>query len=1596
MGENPRLALIEKLKAEMATTSDPAKKASIEKVIDKLSRSKTYDSLFGLDSKDIFKRGANAEKMKRFESWLAKMAKENPGIKAFQPVVKSGEIPLPGGVDVSRLEPARNITNNVLNMDEYIVRTRDGKTEALKVVANYYGDTMGDVGRALVDSGVKKIGYFGTAGGVSTPEHPVKVGDIHIPKKIYDPHGNLANEGVENAFLHSLKPESLDPSLRKSVKLGTNLGNVRSPMVETNDWLEKVKSEGLNSVEVETSHLARGVREAAKNNGVKPELYTSVIISDVPGSEETLDKLDPSKRKKSFSRMLDQYLDVMGIEDIALREKTTSAERINPTFVDAPTDKAYRLAEKLLPKRLKDHVMLRDHIARILRENLGSQALENINLEKKVRVEDLPLPEAVKADLRGRIEQPYSDKALLRELEFGNAKLSFLAKALNENAHGRNFDLKLLGDMAKGTFNGREILFTVDNADPAFREMIKKKVAELNNGKGPKLRFVENPTGMPEISLKNGRGFLTQPDYLQKVYADRMYEKSGLILRNDWAGRPVFEYDDLRRKEGRNPSMLEALAEAGLYANYSAASNSPEVDINSEKFKRFKAKVEKYGGSIEFIDPATDPRWEAGATGKTIVDADGKIKILLPKGKKVRSLAMLEEFTHLMDLRRMINEYGSDKVREVFEKANSGDKQARARLLNMEARAKKMALLNMDKSNPLRAEVEKELKAINSELDKMYDRTKDVKKLIEAEDYYSLGRKMEELVKKRGMLEKVDAEMRRVIRENIEILKYGDLTPESKKITLVRGVKNDKVWGEKNGRPFMLNNRVNHGRSGWDNRFEAGFERYLKEAHSRNGDGSIIKLETLMYDHAASSNNSARSFLISSSGTAKSIWGPPFYVIRVNPKRALFNYKSPFPNEAEVLIPFFVLPNEIVRKYNSYNEAINDPYVKNSPYYKIATEGGSYYYGSNNITEKWKTIYENIKNGRDPIEGIEGLNSRFSTYNVGPNAEKSMIEKFKAKLKKYGAELEWVSSNDPRLAKDGQARTYVTSDGKIKVLLPKDKPVKKFALIDEFTHVLQIHNMAKKYGKETVAEIFKAALGGDPMAKDLLLQWEIKAKENILLTLDKKDPNRKLVEESIAELKKEADPLYRYRKPNGTLNWSKVKEGLKEGALGIAHFSLALFLKELAVAVKSRDKFVIEEFFDGLMSVGFYTEYGLFSVGSMGGEFVYTRFLEKYIKPRFINNMLKSTLVMAAGMALPDIIHGRFDGRAFAINLSGLFISSAAVKAGINAIRWAIPLEKLASQATWIKRLANVYKASKWAKIGGWFYTAAETAVVLYFGDEISKAITKYLDKREAKKKVGEATQKFLDAVKSGNKAEIEKAAAELEDAYNAYREFLYQPLKEEEMKLMMRLNKMGKELKGLQDAYNRYMDLYNSDPVKYAALKTMADNLKNGKIRDLERDMEEAFKIYERNRGKLLKEIYTDNLRNAPLVNNDIDTINALDGRTGGGVGGLFDRATNWWKARSIKKAFSNPSDNRLETYADEGDILRLALAMTSRKDIRDMLNLKLDELKILASTDKALFEGTMASERSTSSSPASSGDRREEPLDTEGILKRLMRAGR
>ena len=446
-------------------------------------------------------------------------------------------------------------------------------------------------------------------------------------------------------------------------------------------------------------------------------------------------------------------------------------------------------------------------------------------------------------------------------------------------------------------------------------------------------------------------------------------------------------------------------------------------------------------------------------------------------------------------------------------------------------------------------------------------------------------------------------------------------------------------------------------------------------------------------------------------------------------------------------------------------------------------------------------------------------------------------------------------------------------------------------------------------------------------------------------------PGRRIDDLERATRGEEVDRLAKYRRADGTLDWKRMgREGAIRESVGTAHFALALFLKELAVVVQTGDRVRIEEFFDGLMTTDFYTHYGMFVIGARAGEVAYVRYLQRYIKPRFVNGILKSNLVLAAGLALPEIVNGTFTGKGFAISLTSLGLSSAAVKTGISGIKWVIDLKK-AKQTGTLARTGIA--AGRLAKFGGWFYTAAELAVILYFAEDVEHAINKYVDRRAARKDLAKASREFFKAVSDDDATPEAVAAASrtYHDAWTGYRDFLYTPMYMEEAIFADRLEKAARKAKISSDERETALDrirnhaaLRRSIETRYGSIEKYAEHLTREDEKELNADVEKYGTSYANARDRLLKELYDDNKRGSGLfadVENVEDRLLARD--TGG---------TSIWsrlRGNAIDNAIEGASVNRLETYDDEAAVLDATIAALRKAGHNDRADALVDTRRIV-----------------------------------------------
>lgn len=462
-------------------------------------------------------------------------------------------------------------------------------------------------------------------------------------------------------------------------------------------------------------------------------------------------------------------------------------------------------------------------------------------------------------------------------------------------------------------------------------------------------------------------------------------------------------------------------------------------------------------------------------------------------------------------------------------------------------------------------------------------------------------------------------------------------------------------------------------------------------------------------------------------------------------------------------------------------------------------------------------------------------------------------------------------------------------------------------------------------------------------------------RETVIKALAVKHPD--LAKALDAEVKKElarweaqlgagADLLARYRRADGTVRWkAAVRDGVMREGSALARFTLALFLKELAVVVRTGDRLRIEEFFEGLATTDFFVHYGLFAVGARGGEVLYARYLQRHVRPGFVGGLLKANVALATGLALPQIARGELKGEAFAISLTALGLSSTAIRAGLRGLSWVSGLDR-ARRAGSFAKLG--LKLGKLGNVAGWVYAVGETVVVLTLADAIEQRLTAWRDGQKARAAMGEAGQAFLTAAaKPGVTPEqLQSALGTYQDAWNAYREFLYAPVLQQEALLNARLGKSARTAKLMADERAAALTKLSSTPAvkrslerRYGSLEQWSDARAAADNAKLEAKLKEILTAHTHGVDAGLKQVYAVERRDGGYLS-DLEAEDRARLVGHDPHAGRDDPFARWSRDRSASRqadALSAVSPNRIQTYADE--LAALALARTAVGNEPDLI---------------------------------------------------------
>ncbi len=522
LGSKPYTKLVETLEKERDKARG-AERAALEGAIDTIKNDRTVGRALGLDPKEIFGSTKNTEDVVKAEKVLVALARSLPDSKVLGELVRGERLRLPGGGLADAHEIARDLEAGTLRADEILAKTPEGVKSVL-LVNNYYGDAMGTVVRALLESGRRRIAYFGTAGGVAAD---VKVGDIHVPGTFFDQAGGAVN--AKNMFVDFLKGRTT--SLGSRLLLETRIGNVYSPLEETMNWLNGARHGGLDAVEVETSYIAKELEKynASVSAAKRARLYGSVIISDVPGTEVTLGN-NFGKTQATFAKMLDVYLEALGIEDLVLKEKTTGPKN-RPVLDDPKMRRALEVAEKLVPRELPRSTNLRDRIAGIL-NGLKADLLDALDISKKLKPADIPgLDEAMRKLLESEVESSYTDAAATASLEKANAIVSRVAMELQAKHPRADFELRVAGGIEGGSYSpARGLVLEVKGSAEVQKSataILSSVLADVKDA--PTVRLGD--AGPNALSLGKGEVFRAEPEPLVRFNALRALARRGAIVR---------------------------------------------------------------------------------------------------------------------------------------------------------------------------------------------------------------------------------------------------------------------------------------------------------------------------------------------------------------------------------------------------------------------------------------------------------------------------------------------------------------------------------------------------------------------------------------------------------------------------------------------------------------------------------------------------------------------------------------------------------------------------------------------------------------------------------------------------------------------------------------------------------------------------------------------------------------------------------------------------------------------------------------------------------------------------------------------------------
>jgi len=313
----------------------------------------------------------------------------------------------------------------------------DGASRSLLVTRNPYGDLAHQMGRVLVDNDVENIFVVGTAGGLKADG---KVGEVHVPTEIVGADGEVLP--FENAVVELVVSPERRAQLGDLVKVGTRLLEVNSPLDETQAWVKEQRAGGYDIVEMELVDLVRATR------GSDTRVSGMYIVSDIPGSEHTLESQSAERAREGLAKIGDVLVEQLGIRDVVLA--TDEQKPLARGFAGADA-----LATRMLAARGlggDEHLLMRHNLARYLYNGLSDASITSLQADEKSDPLSSPqLASRWREKSERALSTPFTNDEVISHLRDLGRGLGRVAQLVKDNAApGVKYSFHILGSIVKG------------------------------------------------------------------------------------------------------------------------------------------------------------------------------------------------------------------------------------------------------------------------------------------------------------------------------------------------------------------------------------------------------------------------------------------------------------------------------------------------------------------------------------------------------------------------------------------------------------------------------------------------------------------------------------------------------------------------------------------------------------------------------------------------------------------------------------------------------------------------------------------------------------------------------------------------------------------------------------------------------------------------------------------------------------------------------------------------------------------------------------------------------------------------------------------